>query len=735
MTSHITIFLAAVGSSEHTVFIFLIEITLLIFLGRLLGEVMQRIGQPAVMGQLLAGVLLGPSLLGALAPNLYHTIFPDAVEQKKMIDAISQLGILMLLLLTGMETDLSVVSRMRRTAFSASLSGILLPFICGFLVGEYLPESMLPNPEQRLVTSLFLATALSISSVKIVAAVLREVDFLRRNIGQIILASAILDDTIGWILIAIIGGLAAQGTIRLIPLGFTVLGTILFLALSFTLGKRLVAFIIRWTNDRFMIEMPVISAILILTFVMALITDYIGVHTVLGAFVAGILIGQSPILTRHIEEELRGLIVALFAPVFFGVAGLSINLSALSNPFLLKLALLLIVIASFGKVAGGYIGGKLGNLSNRESIALGLGMNARGSTEVIIATIGLSLGVLTTDIYTLIVIMAISTTMITPPLLRWALTRVHPSEEEKLRLEKEAADVKNFLPKIERILIAADNSSNGKLASVLAGLFVGSQQILTTVLEIEGEDSSTASANDAAVKTVINSAEMAVSSLQEAGDTPTVTAPTVLTERASPESATEIVLKEFEKGYDMVFLGQEGSMSNKKGGESSSRLLDELMKNFDGAIALVLAKGIHINNPLAQPSKILSPTSGTDYSRRAAEVAIAIAKASQGKVTSLHILPQPDNRMHLRHPFQLKRTGRALVNEIKDLGSREGVKVNPRIKHHNMPEESILHEIEGNRYDLLVLGAKVRSSEQLFFGHGIDILLEHAPCSIVVVLS
>jgi Kef-type K+ transport system membrane component KefB/nucleotide-binding universal stress UspA family protein len=730
MTAKITILLAAVGSSEHTVFIFLIEITLLVLLGRLLGEVMQRIGQPAVMGQLLAGVLLGPSLLGALVPNLYHTIFPDAAEQKKMIDAISQLGILMLLLLTGMETDLSVVSRMRRTAFSASLSGILLPFACGFLVGEYLPESMLPNPEQRLVTSLFLATALSISSVKIVAAVLREVDFLRRNIGQIILASAILDDTIGWILVAIIGGLAAQGTIHLIPLGLTVLGTILFLVLSFTLGKRLVAFIIRWTNDRLTIEMPVISAILILTFVMALITDYIGVHTVLGAFVAGILIGQSPILTRHIEEELRGLIVALFAPVFFGVAGLSINLAALSNPFLVKLVLLLIAIASVGKIAGGYIGGKLGKLSGREAIALGLGMNARGSTEVIIATVGLSMGVLTTDIYTLIVIMAISTTMITPPLLRWALARISPSEEEKLRLEKEAADVKNFLPKIERILIAADNSSNGKFASVLAGLFVGSQQILTTVLELEGENKNKSSANDAAVKTVINSAEMAVSSLQEAGDTPTV-----LTERASPESATDMVLKEFEKGYDMVFVGQKGSIRNKEGGGSPSRLLNEIMENFDGAIALVLAKGIHVNNPLAQPTKILAPTSGTDYSRRAAEVAIAIAKASQGKVTSLHILPQPDNRMHLRLPVQLKRTGRALVNEIKDLGSGESVTVNPRIKHHNVPEESILQEIEKSRYDLLVLGAKVRSSEQLFFGHGMDVLMEHAPCSIVVVLS
>src|SRR5947209_17741346 len=166
-----------------------------------------------------------------------------------MIDAISQLGILMLLLLTGMETDLALVSRMRRTAFFTSLSGIIFPFTCGYLLGEFLPDSMLPDPSQRLVTSLFLATALSISSVKIVAMVIMEVGFLRRNVGQIILASAILDDTVGWIIIAIIGGIAGQGTVNISGVGMSALGTALFLVFSFTLGRRGMAYVMRWTND------------------------------------------------------------------------------------------------------------------------------------------------------------------------------------------------------------------------------------------------------------------------------------------------------------------------------------------------------------------------------------------------------------------------------------------------------------------------------------------------------
>jgi len=170
--------------------IFLLQIIVLLACGRLMGEVMQRIGQPPVMGQLIAGILLGPSALGALWPGLQHTLFPTSPDQKAMIDAVAQLGILLLLLLTGMETDLAVVRRSRGAAFSVSFAGIIVPFLCGALLGELLPDAMLPNPEKRLITTLFLGTALSISSVKIVAMVVREVGFLRRTVGQVIVVAA-----------------------------------------------------------------------------------------------------------------------------------------------------------------------------------------------------------------------------------------------------------------------------------------------------------------------------------------------------------------------------------------------------------------------------------------------------------------------------------------------------------------------------------------------------------------
>lgn len=225
------------------------------------------------MGQLIAGILPGPSVLGVLWPAGQQALFPDAPAQKKMLDALSQFGGLLLLLLTGMETDLKLVNRVRRTAIAASLAGIMLPFGCGFVLGECLPAAVLPDPGRRLLTSLFLATALSISSVEIVATVIREMDFLRPDIGQVILAAAIPDDTAAWIIIALVGGIAADGRVDVAGLGMSILGPAVFLALSFTVGRRAVARLIRWTNDHLTIEVPVITLMLVLMGLMALATD------------------------------------------------------------------------------------------------------------------------------------------------------------------------------------------------------------------------------------------------------------------------------------------------------------------------------------------------------------------------------------------------------------------------------------------------------------------------------
>jgi len=200
-TVTVFVFLAATGASSAipalaadggartaSEALFIAELALLLVVGRLMGEAVQRIGQPSVIGYLIGGLLLGPSFFGLLWPSAQHAIFPPDPAQKSMIDAVSDLGILMLLLLTGMETDLQLVRRVGRAAIAVAAAGVAVPFAFGFALGELLPAEFLPNASARLVTAIFLGTALSISSVKIVAVVVREMDFMRRDLGQIIVA-------------------------------------------------------------------------------------------------------------------------------------------------------------------------------------------------------------------------------------------------------------------------------------------------------------------------------------------------------------------------------------------------------------------------------------------------------------------------------------------------------------------------------------------------------------------
>jgi Kef-type K+ transport system membrane component KefB/nucleotide-binding universal stress UspA family protein len=730
--------------TEPSLAIFFGQIVALVVCGRLVGELMERIGQPAVMGQLIGGMLLGPSVLGAFFPGLQHTLFPDQPSQKAMLDAVSQLGILLLLLLTGMETDLSVVSNCRRTAFTVSIAGIAVPFACGVLAGEWLPASVLPDPNRRFITALFLGTALSISSVKIVALVVRELGFLRRTVGQVIVAAAIIDDTIGWIMMSVTFGLALHGGIDVVSVTRSVLGTALFLILSFTVGRRIVFFLIRWANDRFVSELAAVTMIIVVTGTMALITDAIGVHTVLGSFIAGILIGQSPILTRHIHEQLRGMIVALFMPVFFGIAGLSANLRALTSPDLLMLTIGLIIIASIGKFAGAVLGGRIGGLTLAESLAVGSGMNARGSTEVIIASFGLTMGALSQNLFTSIVTMAVVTTMVMPPMLRWTVARLPMGDDERKRLEREDLEERGFVSHVERLLVAVDSSYSGQLASRLVGLLAGVRQIPTTALHF---DYATAEALPGAeeqadrIATVLT--EAAESGEAEATQASGKPEPPKhpkhnvdITLRTEEPSATEkAISEEAKKGYGLLFIGREPASEGNRFTEQITRSA----VSFGGPIAIIIARGQHQPENHNEPLNILVPVTGTPISRQGAELAIALAQGSRGNVTALHVAGPTtrEKRWGVRFGAALApdNSADATIQDIIDLGKAYGIEVKGTVRSRRTAENAIIREARGGAYDLLVMGVSPRPGEQLFFGEVPADLLERAPCSLLFVTS
>ncbi|MEA2851778.1 MAG: hypothetical protein QOE02_1797 [Rhodospirillaceae bacterium] len=686
-------------AADHTTAIFAAELILLLFFGRLIGEGMARIGQPAIFGQLLAGVLLGPSIFGAVLPELRHIVFPETPALKSMIDAVSQIGILLLLLLTGMETNLALVNRKRRAVISTSLFGIAVPFVCGVALAYALPAELVPSSATRLVTALFLGTALSISSVKIVGMVLMEIGAIRRDLGQLILATAILDDSLAWIIIAIISGIAAYGAVNFEHVGMSIGLTALFLAASLTVGRRAVARIIVWCNDNLAIEVPVISAILLIMLTMALTTELIGVHSALGAFIAGILIGQSPILTEHIESQLRGFIIAFFSPVFFAVAGLGMDLRTLLDPTLLGFTLAVILIASIGKFLGALAGGMLGGLNWLESLALATGLNARGSTDVIIATIGLSMGALSNQLYTMIVAMAVVTTMAMPPTLRWMIGRVPLRDEELRRLENEEAEQTESVPQMERALVYLDASANGGLTAILAGLFAAREGVLTTVLETsrqEGDKTPGRTRLMEAAQAALR--DVAAPAIEQLVQTRTV-------------QAEDAVEKEAAKGYSIAFVGIGQPICTTE--PRFEEPLQALVAAFDGPVAILLNGGRYEASPAA-PLNILVPTGGSAEARLATEIALTLAAASRGSLAALHVFDPREDTLLLRG--RARRLGISVLVEAHRLGKRSGVAVKGLTATSPRPETEIRRVARRGRYDLVVLGTALRHGETKFLG-------------------
>ena len=754
---------AAEGGKGPSDAIFFAQIITLMMVGRVLGEAMLRLRQPAVMGQLIAGLLLGPSFFGFLFPDLQHALFPKNTEQKAMIDAISQFGILLLLLLTGMETDLKLVRKTGRASLFASLMGIVIPFLCGVGLGEMLPDSMLPDPGKRLITSLFLGTALSIASVKIVAMVVREMNFMRRVVGQVILASAIIDDSVGWIIVSIIFSLALHGSIETVSLAQSVIGTIVFMVASLTIGRRDVFFIIRWVNDTFVSEFAVITAILVIMGVMALITYLIGVHTVLGAFVAGLLVGESPILTRHIDEQLRGIITAFFAPVFFGIAGLTADLTILADPKIALFTIGLILIASVGKFTGAFVGAELGGLTKREGFALACGMNARGSTEVIIATVGLSMGALNQDLFTMIVAMALLTTMAMPPTLRWALSRIPMRKEEKQRLEREELEARGFVPNLERLLLAVDDSPNGQFASRVAGVLAGTHGMPTTVLhipdsgKIEGtmpdnsekmgvppdkkkdEESKGSARKTEKTEKRIEKAEKAGDTVQQAAAEikdkqkseekvdASVEVTTIVHEQPSPATIAE----EAKKGYDAFIIGLEAT--SKRSADFDSGVAN-LARGFDGPLIIAAARDDLEKKPNSEFS-VLVPVNGTEPSRRAAEVAITLARATKAPVTVLYVAARTAGRRGMRRGIRNRRNEEAILKDIVAIADGYNMSIRTAVVAEPAADEAILREIERRSHNLVVMGVGRRPGERLFFGDTAAALLEKSERSLLFVAT
>jgi Kef-type K+ transport system membrane component KefB len=403
---------------HHDVVQLLIQLVVMIIAGRMFAELARKFKQPAVIGEIIAGILLGPTILGMIQPEWFTALFPQSTSGV-ILSGFVQVAVVMLLFIAGLEVDLHVVVQQGRQAVLTSLLGLVIPFLMGFTFPYYFPDFFgIADPSARLTFALFMGTAMAITALPVIVRILMDLNLFRSRMGLLVVASAMIDDTIGWLIFSVILSMIGKGTDM--ALWKTALLTLSFAAFTLTIGRGLLNRVLPWVNRKLAWPGGVLSLSLALCFLGAAFTEYIGIHAVFGAFIVGVALGDSEHFSERAKEIVHQFINNIFAPLFFVSIGLRVNF--IEN-FDLVLTLIIILIAFAGKIIGSGLGTRLGGFTWRESFAAGFGMSARGAMEIILGLIALENGLISEKIFVSLVIMALVTSMTSGPLMRWALSK------------------------------------------------------------------------------------------------------------------------------------------------------------------------------------------------------------------------------------------------------------------------------------------------------------------------
>jgi Kef-type K+ transport system membrane component KefB len=417
--------------SAHQTLLFLVDLAVLLGLAILLGRLAARLGIPAVIGELSTGLLVGPSLLGHLAPGVAHWLVPNDPAQLHLVDAVGQLGVLFLVGVTGMHVDLGLVRRHRTSAAVVSFGSLVVPLVLGVALGLLLPAGVRAPHSPPLVFALFLGVALCLSAIPVIAKTLLDMRLLHRDIGQLTIGTAAVVDVVGWLLLSVVTALATTGA-RAGGVLLSVAALALTIAVTVTVARPVVNALLA-TAARHSGPGPSVAVVTLLILLASTATQALRLEAILGAFLVGIVIGSSRSYERERLTPLAVFVANVLAPLFFATAGLRMDLTALRSPAMLGVAVAVIAVAVAGKFIGSYAGARASRLGHWPALALGAGLNARGAVEIVVAAVGLSVGVLTTQMYTVVVLMAIVTSLMAGPCLRFAVRRMPVTATERAR--------------------------------------------------------------------------------------------------------------------------------------------------------------------------------------------------------------------------------------------------------------------------------------------------------------
>ncbi|MEK6324946.1 MAG: cation:proton antiporter [Acidobacteriota bacterium] len=391
-----------------------LQIGTILIVARLVGLLFSKLQQPRVVGEMVAGMLLGPSLLGWLAPNISSALFPP--ESLGHLNSLSQVGLLIFMFLVGLELDLTHLRELGRAAVMTSQVSIIVPFILGSLFAIYLYPRLSDQSVNLTGFVLFMGAAMSVTAFPVLARILTERNMLRTRVGSVAITCAAVDDVTAWCILAVITVIVRSSSLEL-PVWLTLSGLVAFvlvMVLAVRPGLRKLEMLYERRGN---LTQDLIAMILLVVLASGWITETLGVHALFGAFLAGVVMPRHPELSQELSQKFEALIVVLLLPIYFALTGLRSSFFLITGASMWFYCGVIIVLAVVGKLGGSMLSARMNGMSWRESAAVGVLMNTRGLVELVILNIGLDLGILSPTLFSIMVLMALVTTLMTTPLL------------------------------------------------------------------------------------------------------------------------------------------------------------------------------------------------------------------------------------------------------------------------------------------------------------------------------
>lgn len=676
------------------------QLLLIICSARLLGLLARKVHQPLVIAEIVAGILLGPSLLGALAPEVKNALFPAA--SLGTLGILSQLGLMMFMFLVGLEMDLGLLRGRGHAAVLISHTSIILPFALGAVLAVYIHPILGDAGVPFSSFTLFMGAAMSITAFPVLARILTERRLLRSKVGALTITCAAVDDVTAWCILAFVVSIVrATGVTDAV---WTTVTAVAYILLMLLVVQRFLVRLAARGSDREGLTQNAVAVTFVLLFLSSWATELIGIHALFGAFLMGAIIPRQGGFARALAEKLEDVVVIVLLPTFFALSGLRTQIGLLDSAADWLLCALIILVACLGKFGGSVLAARWTGLGWREASALGILMNTRGLMELIVLNIGLELGVISPKLFTMMVLMALFTTFITTPLLQL----VYPPEELARTLMEES----RALPPVRApegfgVLICVAQGSSGPGLATVAGALLGEPRGGDRVygLQLLRPIERTSSLIDAAPPEEANALAPLLERSQQLG----------LGVRplsfVSGEPGRDICSVAEVKAVDLVLLGWHKPLL------SQALLGGPVHEVIEGAPTDV---AVLINRGLAAVGRVLVPFHGSPHDQAAARMAARMARANNSRVTILHF-PETDPGPAPGSAELLRALASPQIEVIERLATAG----------HDAAEDVISAAIG---HDLVLIGAAPEwGLAGSHFGLHREQLLQRCPTSILVV--